>query len=338
MASTTTRRRGSALTLVLLLVLAAGAIVLPNASAAAIGIGHAGGAIAIATIGSITATVLFGARVGAGGSLVYGAFMALSVLASASAVTAVALMTVGGVLFALTANKGWHGGMVLYPIALGFATSEPALPADLGSALLAGGAAVGFGLLATGAVMLMRSRLPKIPLGQQLDASSTWRYAALVAVATVVSSTVAVNYDLGHTGGWLIMTPLIVIQPFARDTWPRTFRRVVGTLVGFALASLLGFALAGFWPVLHLVGIAFVGLMLWAKLNGKGYALYAAFVTTAVIILSSGGRGVQDIANHRLEATLAGVAISIAVLLFAQGLLALGRLRAHKHTVASTDG
>lgn len=78
---------------------------------------------------------------------------------------------------------------------------------------------------------------------------------------------------------------------------------------------MLGFVLDDFWLVLRLVGIVFVGLMLWAKLNGKGYALYAAFVTTAVIILDSGGRGVQDIANHRLEATFGGVAISVLVLL-----------------------
>ena len=337
--STTTGRRGSLLTLVLLLAIVAGAIMAPNASASALGIGRAGGAIAIATIGSISATALFGLRVGVGGSAAFGLFMALSVLASGNAFTAVALMTAGGIAFALTASKGWHGGMVLYPIALGFATSEPALPADIGSALLAGVSAAVFGMLGAGAIWLMRSRLPAMPAARSLTSSRAFGYAALLAVATVATSTISVAYGLGHTGGWLIMTPFIVIQPFARDSWPRTLRRVVGTLAGFALASLLGFALADFWPVLHLVGVAFVGLMLWAKLNGKNYALYAAFVTTAVIILSSGGRGVQDIANHRLEATLAGVAISIAVILLGMPLAAWHLRRAGEHrAVAARHG
>ena len=314
------RRRPTALTVGLLLAVVIGAAALPSVFAEGLGIGHAGGVIAIATLGSVSGAILFGPRAGIGGSLAIGGLMALSVLTSASTLAAVVLMTGAGIAYALTATRRWHAGLALFPIALGFAISQPALPADPGSALVCGAATVGFGVIGTLAVLPFRSRLPATPGKAPLTMPRAVGYAGMLALATVVTTTLALTQGLGHVGGWLIMTPFIVIQPYVRDTWRMTARRVVGTLIGFALASVLGVLLADLWPVLHLIGIVFAVLMIWAKLTGKAYSLYATFVTMAVIILSSGGRGLQDIANHRLEATVGGVAISIAVIVLGRPL------------------
>jgi len=44
-----------------------------------------------------------------------------------------------------------------------------------------------------------------------------WGYASMLAVATAISTVIALLGGWGHTGGWLIMTPIIVIQPMLHD-------------------------------------------------------------------------------------------------------------------------
>jgi uncharacterized membrane protein YgaE (UPF0421/DUF939 family) len=129
-----------------------------------------------------------------------------------------------------------------------------------------------------------------------------------------VATWVVVDRDLGHTGGWVILTIVVIVQPALGAGLTKAAQRAAGTVLGFAIAIAIG-SILGTGPLLYALGTAFLMAALVVMLQGRPYWVYAALLTPAIVLLESAGSTVDQVAKERLAATLAGVAITILVLL-----------------------
>jgi hypothetical protein len=87
-------------------------------------------------------------------------------------------------------------------------------------------------------------------------------------------------------------------------------------MVGFAIAAALAW-LVDSPLVLTIAGFAFATVAIYAMVKKWHYALYATFLTPAIVLLESGGRSVTELADKRLEATLLAVGLSLVAMALA---------------------
>ena len=137
------------------------------------------------------------------------------------------------------------------------------------------------------------------------------RLAAVMAVSTEVYR--RLNYASGY---WIPMTALLVLRPGIVDTASRAIARVVGTLTGAVLASLL---LAQVHPpnwLLATLVVVFTWLA-WSTLN-VNYALFSVALTSyIVVLLSLANIPGSTIAHRRAVCTALGGALALTVRLAA---------------------
>jgi Predicted membrane protein len=177
-----------------------------------------------------------------------------------------------------------------------------------------------------GILRLLPVDLP-LPNAPAVSDSRALAYAALLAVTALITTSVAIAGDLGHPGGWLIMTPFIVLQPYVQEGWDRSLRRAGGTLLGFTMAYLGASVIAQSW-LLYVVGTVSYAIAMYALLRQWDYVVYAAFLTLAIVILEGVGASVEVTAEYRLEATAGGVVLSLVAMALA---LPLYRRAARKY-------
>jgi uncharacterized membrane protein YccC len=123
-----------------------------------------------------------------------------------------------------------------------------------------------------------------------------------------------VDLNLGHGGGWIILTIVVVYQPDLGDSFKKAGSRALGTLIGFLIAIIVGvFVTSG--PLLYLLGTICMVAALVVMLAGKPYLWFAALLTPAIVLYESAGSTVTRVAIVRLEATLIGVAGTLVVML-----------------------
>lgn len=137
-------------------------------------------------------------------------------------------------------------------------------------------------------------------------------YSLILALLVGVATYFVVDLDLGHTGGWIILTILVVFQPSFGDGFHRAVRRAAGTLLGFIIAILCGAVLPS-GALLSLAGTDFLMAAFALMLQGRPYCLYATVLTPAIVLLESAGSTVDEVAEERLGATLIGVADTVVV-------------------------
>jgi uncharacterized membrane protein YccC len=152
-------------------------------------------------------------------------------------------------------------------------------------------------------------------------------------MASIATTTIAFDTQWGHPGGWLIMTPFIVLRPYVRDGWRKALDRGLGTIGGFAIAMVLAW-LFGSGPLLTAFGFAFAILSAYAWAAKWSYAAYGLVLTPAVVIIESIGRPVETTADNRLEATLIAIAI-VFVVIAAE--VVLDRFARHREGSATTE-
>jgi len=153
-------------------------------------------------------------------------------------------------------------------------------------------------MLAEGAVLIIGTR-----------AVAALRFAPSFAVALAAAVSAERWLDLPN-GYWAGMTALVLLRPDFHDTLARSAGRVIGTVAGALLASLLAHVIVPAPPALALlvVACAFCALAT-VRLN---FGVFALFLTGYVVfLLVLAGVAEAQVALARVEATMLGAAIAL---------------------------
>lgn len=281
--------------------------VLGHASSANVAV-LAGMAVLIACVGGA------GWRTGIVIAAPFACFAGLAVWAAPHPWPSAIVLATAAFLRGYAAKVGLHDALAMTVISLGFLVASPpgsdtAVPEPMSVALVVLASA----LWGTFVMFLLRGRLrPRnvAPLDPIRVVAYSLALAALVGVATWF----VVDLGLGHTGGWVILTVVVVFQPSLGAGFTKAAQRAAGTVLGFVLAIAVG-ALVPAGPVLYLVGSAFSMVAFVVMLQGRPYWLFATFLTPAIVLLESAGSTVARVAEERLGATLVGVVFTTLVML-----------------------
>lgn len=212
------------------------------------------------------------------------------------------------------AKAGMHDALIMTVISLGFIVASPPKPEiSMSAPLYAAVISIVSMLWATLIMFLLRRRLHRHRL-TPLDPVRVLAYSLVLAFLVGVATWFVVDFDLGHTGGWIILTIVVVFQPSLGAGLKKGAHRAAGTVLGFLIAIAIG-AFLGTGPLLYVFGTAFLMASFVLMLQGRPYWLYATVLTPAIVLLESAGSTVDQVAKERLIATMAGVVITLLVLL-----------------------
>lgn len=227
---------------------------------------------------------------------------------------AAAVLGVAAFVRGYAAKVGMHDALMMTIIALGFIVASPVpsntpIPSPLYVALVALGAS----LWATLVMYLLRNRL-KGRAHTALDPIHVLSFSVVLALLVAVATWFVVDLDLGHTGGWIILTILVVFQPSLGAGFTKAAHRAAGTVLGFVIALIVG-SIVPAGVLLYLVGFLLLMGAFLLLLEGRPYWLYATLLTPAIVLLESAGSTLDLVDEERLGATLVGVGLSVLVML-----------------------
>lgn len=160
-------------------------------------------------------------------------------------------------------------------------------------------------------VHLLKLRLDREPVPFEVAI----RHAVVMAVACGAATAVAVHYNWPRSY-WLVMTLAIVLRPYAGDSLVKNRQRVVGTILGAAVAALLS-------PLpqsMHLVLTAVCLTLMLAYMVQRDYVLQVTFMTPMVIFLVSSGSAGSALAMDGLR-VLYTIGAAVAGALLSQALV-----------------
>jgi hypothetical protein len=147
--------------------------------------------------------------------------------------------------------------------------------------------------------------------------SSAFRYGIHLAI-TLAAAALAARVFTVSNGYWVPMTALLVLKPDVHQTLGRSLARILGTLLGAGIATLLAV-----WLHPNPVALAgFVALFGWLcfSLANVNYGLFSACITAYIaFLLAFTGQPTKSIAVHRIANTLLGG--GIALVAYAPGLI-----------------
>jgi len=282
----------------------------------------------LGVLATIVASLTIGARVGALAGLGLGLVVVLGDQIAAQPISATALMTLLAFGLGLTARWRLQPSLVLLPMTVAFVmTQQPTSP----GLAITGAFGIRLGLMAAVAALIasgaqqLAGRQPRAhPL------SHSWRrtlaYAVLLAVTTLITSSLAFGQHWGHTGGWLIATPLFIEHPYIKQGWKLSLHRIGGTIAGFLLVHLLAKLLPDHTD-LNVIG-ALIGVMgVLSLVRRWPYAIYILFLTGTVVIFSNGGHSILITDRERLMATAIAVALSLVLMACSAGVQWLFRTK-----------
>jgi uncharacterized membrane protein YccC len=140
------------------------------------------------------------------------------------------------------------------------------------------------------------------------------RYTLRVAVLMMIAVAIYKGFDIPR-GYWIAFTALVVLQPDYGATRKKAGQRILGTLAGSVLGSLL------LWVKMPVGWHVFFGSVLafgFAFFVRRNYALAVFFVTLMIVLLTEAVMPVHlDFTLARLLSTLAGGALALlAAVLF----------------------
>ena len=223
---------------------------------------------------------------------------------------------------AYQARRGLHSVVTMVPLFAAFIlVSPPTLVAGAGD--LVNAALVGFVALIGGLWSLVAFR---VVLGSKGPSMGHVPVTPRVAVVYAVSMGVVVGtcswgllaLSQSQQGAWLILTVIVIMQPSAHDTIVKTFRRVVGTLLGVVVAAIIGLLVP--WPTVDFIlAMVFVYAAFVLRFGlHRPYWEYVALLTPAVVLMGATSSGVENAAEARLVFTLIGGAMAVVVALIAR--------------------
>jgi hypothetical protein len=320
-------RRVAVIITVLTLILALPTVILAPLGAPTAGSMIGLGGLAIAFISRSTDT-----RVTLYSALGLGLVSLIAVDGAAHPVLGViALMSVAAGV-GITARWHWQQSFILLPITMAFVASESVLApplelqATFAAAMTLYAVIVGLLVRVTRRSGSNSEDTPAEPDTAPLSWQRTWAFAGVLMAATAVTASIALLGNWGHTGGWLIMTPFLVIQPYVRDGVHKAVHRALGTVAGLLVAEGLA-QLIGQGAMLAVIGYGFGVFAIIAMVKHWPYAVYTTLLTPAVVILESIGRPIEQTGYERIVATIIGVAVSLAAMAIAAPIYARRSMR-----------
>jgi len=275
-------------------------------------------AVSVAMLGGL-ATFLAGTmgrgwQTGAIISLPLAIMTALAVWSAPSPLAAAIVMAVAAFFRGYGARVGLQNALLMTVIALGFIVAEPptfssSVPTPVISGLI---------MLATTLwvtlIMFLAKRWVHPPTLAPIETTHVLWFSSILAIMVGLATWFTVDLTLGHGGGWITLTILVVFQPNLGDGFRKVGGRTIGTLVGFVIAVVIG-VVATNGPALYLLGTICLVVAMVCMATGKAYWLFTAFMTPAIVLYASAGSTVSTMALERLEATLAGLALVLLVML-----------------------
>ena len=252
---------------------------------------------------------------------------------------AVLLTALGGMSYALAWRRGpgasWVALQCLIWLIISTAFPASGLRAlTRGSFVLAGGllqmAIITTAWRLTGhvpAAAIGTTRAAEPALVARSPGARRWGHAVRVAVAMAMAMAVGQALPVAN-GYWIPMTTAIVTRPELHHTYQRGAARIVGTLVGAALATLIAWALHPLPSLLSALVVVFAAACY--LLVYVNYAAFAVCLTSYVVfLLALAGAAEAATIAHRAVNTLIGGALGgLAHASFAGGARIIQRLRA----------
>jgi uncharacterized membrane protein YccC len=147
-----------------------------------------------------------------------------------------------------------------------------------------------------------------VPLRAALSTDSLiFRHALRLGLVTAVAVALTAAFGLKR-GYWVTITAVIILQPYLGATSLRAVQRVLGTVVGGALAALLA---AWFHSPLAVLVLVFVFSAVSVALLPLNYAAFSVFLTPTFVLLAEASAGDWHLAGLRIGNTLVGGALAM---------------------------
>jgi len=259
---------------------------------------------------------------------------ALTVWSAPYALAAAIVLAAAAFLRGYAAKAGMQNAFLTTVIALGFILADPPkFSGSLPEPLIAGGIMLLTTLWVT-LIVFIAQRWVHPPKLAPLATSRVLWFSSILALMVGITAWFVVDLSLGHGGGWIILTIVVVYQPNLGDGFKKAGSRALGTVMGFVVAIAVG-AVVESGPILYLLGTICMIAAMVVMLTGKPYWIFAALLTPAIVLYESAGSTVTKVAIQRLDATLIGVAIVLVVML---ALVTLNRLFGPKKDPVATAG
>jgi uncharacterized membrane protein YccC len=167
------------------------------------------------------------------------------------------------------------------------------------------------------AAMLSSGRVPTIRFlsrpqpGPYVRNKIDWTSRAAFRFAVVMGIAVLIGRQFAaERGYWIAMTAAIVLRSDFQTTFFRGFARIVGTLVGAVVATLVLDAVRGH-PALQIAGVLIAAAAAYLTFN-PNYALFTVAITSfVVLVLGMRGFPATTAIDARVLDTLAGGALAM---------------------------
>lgn len=281
-----------------------------------LGWSDAAGSFIIATMAGVMAAMIAGPRLGL---LVAAGLAVAEMLALPAApvpVWAGLVMGVSALVYGLTSHRGLTSVISIAPVAVAFTIADPpALKQDsvLADALVLGLFVLLGALWGTAFGTFIGRKAPRLPLQ-----TSSWRtaitFGLVMGIVTGVTMGVVVATGIGHTGAWIVLTIIMVVQPRMHETFRKSLNRAFGTALGFCIALAVGLVLTD-ETLLLVLGMFFLTLAVYVKMDPRSkYWNFTMFLTPGIVLAEGAGADVVATDINRLWASLTGVAIALALL------------------------
>jgi uncharacterized membrane protein YccC len=137
--------------------------------------------------------------------------------------------------------------------------------------------------------------------------SAMFRHALRMAIATAGTLLIVRALRLEH-GYWATLTCLVIMQPHGAATWTKALQRVLGTLLGAGVATVVA-SLVHDPTVLGVFVFGFVALGV--TLLPLNYGVFAVLLTPGFVLLAETHAGHLNLASVRVINTLLGATISL---------------------------
>ena len=244
----------------------------------------------------------------------FAVFCALAAWASPSPWLAAIVLAVAAFLRAYAARAGLHDALILTVITLGFLVATPyQLDSEVPTPILVGAVSLGAGLWATIVIFSLRKWIPHVKR-VHVERTRVLAYSVLLAVLVGVATWLVVQFNLGQTGGWIILTILVVFQPYFGAGFKKARSRALGTIAGLCITVVIGLVFPT-GPILYVIGSIFAVIMFLFLLQNRPYWMYAMALTPTVVLLDSANTNVGIVATERLMGTFLGIAFTLLVML-----------------------
>ncbi|HSY34293.1 MAG TPA: FUSC family protein [Acidobacteriaceae bacterium] len=139
------------------------------------------------------------------------------------------------------------------------------------------------------------------------------RLAVIVALDVLIAGLIRIHHQPITHSYWIAMTSLIVLQPYTGETVRRSGERVLGTVAGAALASLLAVFIH---TELSLLTVISIGAFFTLALYAVDYAWYCFFLTPTIVLMVLPHFRDWHFAAVRMGMTCFGALTAVLAMLF----------------------